>query len=92
MSAIIAKTIEKTIEKHRASLGQNAAAFLERVYGGGFEKYSTRLSQHGFRGFCRVLDAGCGFGQWTLALSWMNQSVEAVDISEKGGGFHFDTS
>jgi SAM-dependent methyltransferase len=59
-----------------------AAAFLNRVYGCGLEPYRRRLKAHGFSGHQRVLDAGCGFGQWTLALAGLgNREVVAVDHS-----------
>jgi ubiquinone/menaquinone biosynthesis C-methylase UbiE len=34
-----------------------------------------------FCGLRHVLDAGCGFGQWTLSLSGLNEAVSACDIS-----------
>jgi SAM-dependent methyltransferase len=36
----------------------------------------------GFVGHDRVLDAGCGFGQWSLALAEINGHVDATDIDE----------
>lgn len=53
--------------------------FLERVYGVPTETYIARLKAIGFAGMRRVLDAGCGFGQWTLALAGLNDSIFAVD-------------
>lgn len=35
----------------------------------------------GFSNLQNVLDAGCGYGQWSLALSRLNFSVESCDIS-----------
>jgi SAM-dependent methyltransferase len=43
--------------------------------------YVTRLKQLGFVGQTRVLDAGCGLGQWSIAMSRMNSSVLGLDIS-----------
>ncbi|MDE0471052.1 MAG: class I SAM-dependent methyltransferase [Ekhidna sp.] len=46
------------------------------------ENYIRRLEFHGFVGMDRILDAGCGYGQWILAMSRLNTFVEGVDISE----------
>jgi len=43
------------------------------------ETYITRLRATGFEGMNLVLDAGCGFGQWTIALSRLNNHVLAID-------------
>ena len=43
--------------------------------------YSARLRTIGFEGMQKVLDAGCGMGQWSIALSRLNQKVEGVDIN-----------
>jgi ubiquinone/menaquinone biosynthesis C-methylase UbiE len=53
--------------------------FLKRVYGRGLEFYMNRLKAIDFVGFAHVLDAGCGFGQWSLALSVLNKRVSAID-------------
>jgi len=55
-------------------------AFLHRVYADGLGKYADRLSQHGLSGCSRVLDAGCGYGQWSLALAADCDRVDAVDV------------
>ena len=57
--------------------------FLLRVLGTGTKVYEDRLDQIGFKNKNLVLDAGCGFGQWSCALSKMNMNIEAIDISEK---------
>ena len=43
--------------------------FLKRVYNTPLTTYRERFRHLGFVDMDRVLDAGCGFGQWTLALS-----------------------
>lgn len=58
-----------------------SADFLARVFAGGLEKYRERIRQYGLSGRQHVLDAGCGFGQWTLALAAENTRVDAVDIN-----------
>ncbi|MCC7410755.1 MAG: methyltransferase domain-containing protein [Gammaproteobacteria bacterium] len=45
--------------------------------------YQQRVQMAGFTGARRVLDAGCGFGQWTAALSRFNDQVVAVDKQER---------
>lgn len=62
-------------------LPPNTLEFLTRVYAGGLEKYVQRLGALGFSGRDRVLDAGCGMGQWTMALAGMSKSVHGLDVS-----------
>jgi SAM-dependent methyltransferase len=64
-----------------ALLPANTLAFLGRVYAEGLQKYAYRLRGLGFSGRDRVLDAGCGMGQWTMALASMNKSVHGLDVS-----------
>lgn len=64
-------------------LAPAAAEFAERVFAQGLEKYARRLGQWGFKGHERVLDAGCGFGQWSLALAAQNRHVDAVDVASE---------
>ena len=59
----------------------NDLLFVRRVYAEGIQKYVDRLSALGFGGKEIVLDAGCGFGQWSLALSLLNDCVESCDVS-----------
>jgi ubiquinone/menaquinone biosynthesis C-methylase UbiE len=54
--------------------------FLEQV-SRPLEYYIKRLKMIGFEGYKRVLDAGCGVGQWSLALTKLNAFVVGVDIS-----------
>lgn len=69
----------KDLEKQ---LSKRDYEFLRRIYGDGINKYVERLKAINFNGLKNVLDAGCGFGQWTLALSSLNEKVEALDISK----------
>lgn len=41
--------------------------------------YTARVRKVGFTGARHVLDAGCGYGQWALALARYNNHVTAVD-------------
>ena len=43
--------------------------------------YRTRVKAIGFTGAGRILDAGCGTGQWAMRLAEANRQVEAVDVS-----------
>ena len=63
-------------------LSDNDRRFLERVFATDGEVYRDRLRAIGYEGLGRVLDAGCGFGQWSLALADLNREVVAVDFSE----------
>ncbi len=63
------------------SKGENELSFVQRNYSTGLKKYIDRLLAIGFDGHNRILDAGCGFGQWSLALSQINKNVWACDGS-----------
>lgn len=54
--------------------------FLLRMYDGDQNRYDKRIKAIGLFGLKRVLDAGCGFGQWSLRLAKHNMKVEAIDI------------
>ena len=55
--------------------------FLQRVYAKETSLSEARLRQYGLANLNNVLDAACGFGQWTLPLARLNQKVVATDIS-----------
>lgn len=57
----------------------NDRGFAQRVFKNGLSVYEDRLHQYGFNGFKNVLDAGCGFGQWALAMIGMNEQVSCCD-------------
>lgn len=61
-------------------LGPRDTLFLQRVFSAGLDKYRQRLDAIGFRDVPRVLDAGCGFGQWTFALAQTCGQVTAIDF------------
>lgn len=73
------QAIHETVVEFRPTLGENDARFLARVFATDTDVYAHRLAACGFRGCRRVLDAGCGFGQWSLGLARQNDAVEAVD-------------
>lgn len=72
--------VAKVLNQAGASLTPVSMAFAERVLGGDLARYSARIVQYGFDNLGRVLDAGCGFGQWSLALAELGNDVTAVDI------------
>ena len=43
--------------------------------------YQTRLRELGFSDYTSVLDAGCGMGQWSLAMAKLNSHVTGADIN-----------
>ena len=60
----------------------NDLEFFKRVWSADFDLYSERLKAIGFYGKDRVLDAGCGCGQWSVVLAHNNARVDALDCSE----------
>ena len=64
-------------------LSANDAGFLQRVYSGGLDKYKEHLTRIGFVGVERILDAGCGFGQWTFAMAQTSKQVIGVDTDSE---------
>lgn len=57
--------------------------FCHRVYEKGLDPYIKRLRQYGFINLEKILDAGCGFGQWSLALAQLNKEVYSCDADVK---------
>jgi SAM-dependent methyltransferase len=62
---------------------EGARAFYARVYRTSPDIYLRRLRATGFEGHGSVLDAGCGYGQWSLALASLNGKVVAADVSHE---------
>jgi 2-polyprenyl-3-methyl-5-hydroxy-6-metoxy-1,4-benzoquinol methylase len=56
--------------------------FFLRVWATDPDIYRERIRAAGFEALGDILDAGCGFGQWTLALAETNRSVAAIDVSD----------
>ena len=61
-------------------LGANDTGFLQRVYSSGLNKYKKHLARVGFVGKESILDAGCGFGQWTFAMAQTSKQVIGMDV------------
>lgn len=64
-----------------AHLSERDRRFLDRVGKDGIDRYRRRLAAIGFTGLGRVLDAGAGFAQWSMALAEANGHVTAIDAS-----------
>ncbi|MFC3645980.1 class I SAM-dependent methyltransferase [Planctobacterium marinum] len=64
------------------NLEKNDLDFVSRVYSEGVDKYRRRLEKLGFYNANKVLDAGAGFGQWSIALAELNTSVESIEFSD----------
>ncbi len=56
--------------------------FLRVEFAPGLDYYVERVDRLLFHGK-RVLDAGCGAGQWSLALARRFEQVEALDLSRR---------
>lgn len=61
-------------------LEEKDRAFFERMWQGGLDRYAARIHNIGFERQGRVLDAGCGFGQWLLVLAQKNKEVLGIDV------------
>lgn len=55
--------------------------FMLRIYSHGVQYYVDRLKAMGFTHGENVLDAGCGFGQWSIALALLNYQVTGIDYA-----------
>jgi SAM-dependent methyltransferase len=73
----------KKINEYENLLSDADFEFLCRVYKTEDERYINRLKIIGFEGFNKVLDAGCGFGQWSMALSKLNNEVVGTDVASE---------
>lgn len=58
----------------------NQRSFFQRVWKGGLNNYEARIKALGFSKMDSILDAGCGFGQWTFALANLNRTVTGIDL------------
>lgn len=57
--------------------------FFQRVWSSDFNNYITRIKALKISGCNRVLDAGCGFGQWSLSMALFNNQIFSIDISKE---------
>ena len=54
--------------------------FFQRVYSTPNNTYLNRLKSIKLNNQTTILDAGCGFGQWTRGISDLNKNVFAMDL------------
>ena len=73
--------IKGVLDAYRNVLDSNDIEFLFNVWSTDPAVYEHRVKRVGFSGLDRVLDAGCGMGQWTHALAKRNSFVYGVDFS-----------
>lgn len=62
-------------------LAGNDAAFFQRCWTTPQEVYRARLRAAGLSGLGRVLDAGCGMGQWLPPLASLNREVHGLEFA-----------
>tara|TARA_Y100001970_G_scaffold294294_1_gene449951 strand:+ start:20719 stop:21483 length:765 start_codon:yes stop_codon:yes gene_type:complete len=62
---------------------ENDKKFFQRVWSTKQSIYLNRIKAINFIKNQNVLDAGCGFGQWSFSLAKMNKNVFAIDASKK---------
>jgi ubiquinone/menaquinone biosynthesis C-methylase UbiE len=77
----------KNIAKSNMADDSNDSVFIKKIFDKGIEPYTERLLQYGFNEHEKVLDAGCGFGQWSLALSQINKEIYSCDADIKRVNF-----
>jgi ubiquinone/menaquinone biosynthesis C-methylase UbiE len=76
----LAKIVD-AIKREQLFQSENDKNFFCRVFNSGdLVKYEKRIRAIGFSGKKKILDAGCGFAQWSFALSEENNSVVGIDI------------
>lgn len=78
---IIREAVREASNNFFTNSNSNEALFIQRIYTDGLGRYLKRLESIRFQDRQNVLDAGCGYGQWALALSLINKQVVACDIS-----------
>lgn len=82
MNQNLESAIQRIFQQSQFSFGDNDKQFVSRIFDDGLKKYSDRLHRIGFSSNKRILDAGCGFGQWSLALSKTNTFIDACDVED----------
>ncbi|OGV57792.1 MAG: hypothetical protein A2X45_19850 [Lentisphaerae bacterium GWF2_50_93] len=57
-------------------------AYSREVYSLGIDKYVEALCKHRLEGMKRVVDVGCGSGQWMIAVAKLNPEAEVYGIDK----------
>jgi SAM-dependent methyltransferase len=78
----IDNNFQQEIQAKSKYLKGNDREFFLRVWSTDNNLYKKRLKAIGFTKLNKVLDAGCGFGQWAATLAELNNSVWAIDNCE----------
>ncbi len=75
----LSEVINKVVSYNKFE-SDNDINFFKRVYNNGdLEKYENRIKAIDFINKDCILDAGCGFGQWSIAFSKFNKKVIGTD-------------
>ncbi|MFC1809607.1 methyltransferase domain-containing protein [Candidatus Omnitrophota bacterium] len=78
MTVIVSKEIvEQEIKKITSARDKE---FFSRIYQTPSEVYEQRLRNIGFIDQNSVVDAGCGYGQWSVLLARLNKKVYAIEL------------
>jgi ubiquinone/menaquinone biosynthesis C-methylase UbiE len=78
------ETVQETAHAVQSNLGFESPFeydFFSRVFDTPHSVYRRRLECIGMTNSDRVLDAGCGFGQWSFALAESNRHTVSLEIS-----------
>jgi len=70
------------IEEKALELENFNKEFFKRVWSTNGEIYTNRLRAIRFENLDNVLDAGFGFGQWTIRLANLNNYVQGIELEE----------
>jgi ubiquinone/menaquinone biosynthesis C-methylase UbiE len=57
--------------------------YYKYIFAYSLDYYRQRVAMAKCTGYNRVLEAGCGYGQWAIALADLNKDVIGIDHSEK---------
>ena len=71
------------LETHLDTFPINDANFARRLFSGELSRYESRIQQLEVHPSDTILDAGAGFGQWSLAFSQVAKSVHAYEVDQK---------
>lgn len=61
----------------------NDKNFFHRVWSTNSSIYRNRLKAINFTAKSKVLDAGCGYGQWSFPMAYLNKEVFSIDNSKQ---------
>jgi ubiquinone/menaquinone biosynthesis C-methylase UbiE len=75
------EALGRSLAANGSGLGITEIEFLRGVFGHGLERYHRRLAAIGLLTGGTLLDAGCGFGQWSLAASGDFERTVGIDIA-----------